>query len=114
MEFITRSRDSVETEVTFYVLGPMLGAVIAAWSHRRDRVVLIKGGTIGGLCQGAIVLLILKRGYPFQNIPVGITQSYLIALAIHVLLETDIGFLLFPAFEWAHSQAMSGDTTTVE
>jgi hypothetical protein len=54
-------------EAYFHVTGPILGAIIAALVYRRDRPALITGGAAGGLSQGIIAVIVLKRGYIFPD-----------------------------------------------
>ena len=57
----------IRDEAFFYLTGPLLGALIGALAYRLDRSALIKGGAAGGLCQGFIAVLVLKRGYMFAD-----------------------------------------------
>jgi hypothetical protein len=58
----------LHNETFFYVAGPLLGATLAACAYRRDRSALITGGAVGGICQGMLEVLVLKRGYIFPDI----------------------------------------------
>ena len=55
-------------EAFFFITGPMLGAMLAALAYRRDPSALISGGVVGGLCQGILAVMVLKRGYIFSDI----------------------------------------------
>ena len=87
-------------EAFFYVSGPVLGAMLAAWVFRSDRSALITGGVIGGFCQGAFAILILKRGYPFSDVQMMTGGLFLASLATHLILGLVFGALLHVAFRW--------------
>ena len=88
-------------EAIFYITGPLLGAMLAAWADRRDRAALIKGGVLGGFCQGIIAVMLLKRGYIFPDIAMMTGALFLETLVVHLFAGLTFGTLLYLAFRWA-------------
>jgi hypothetical protein len=91
----------IHYEAIFYVTGPVLCSLLAALSYRRDRSALITGGAVGGLCQGVIAVLVLKRGYIFRDIAMITATNYLANLVVHLIAGLVFGTLLYLAFRWA-------------
>lgn len=84
-------------EASFYVVGPLLGAIIASLIHRRDESALITGGLIGGLCGGIFAVLVLKRGYIFSDVAMITGGLFLMTLGVHLVAGLVIGTLLYLA-----------------
>jgi hypothetical protein len=80
-------------ETIFYVMGPFLGAALAALTYPHDLSALITGGAIGGLAQGIIAMMVFKRGYLFPDLITA--DGYLVSLAVHLFLGFGFGLLLF-------------------
>jgi hypothetical protein len=99
----------LHNEAFFYVSGPILGALLAAFVHRRDRSALITGGAVGGLCQGVIVVLVLKRGYIFRDIAMITATHYLASLVVHLIAGLVFGTLLYLALRWARPGCVTCD-----
>jgi hypothetical protein len=91
----------IHYEAIFYVTGPVLGSLLAALSYRRDRSALITGGAVGGLCQGIIAVIVLKRGYIFPDIAMITSTYFLVNLTVHLMAGLVLGTLLYLAFRWA-------------
>jgi hypothetical protein len=91
----------LRVEAFFYVTGPILGATLAALAYRRDRLALITGGAVGGLCQGIFAVLVLKRGYIFADFGSITGAHFLATLAVHLTAGLVFGTLLYLAFRWA-------------
>lgn len=87
-------------EAFFYITGPLLGAMLAALICRRDRSALITGGGVGGICQGILAVLVLKRGYIFPDIAMITGSLFLVTLAVHLLLGLAFGTLLYLSLRW--------------
>jgi hypothetical protein len=96
-------------EAFFYVTGPMLGAMLATLVYRRDRSALITGGAVGGLCQGIIAVMVLKRGYIFPDIAMITAPHFLATLAVHLMAGLVFGTLLYLAFRWARPRSVTSD-----
>jgi hypothetical protein len=99
----------LHNETFFYVTGPLLGATLAACAVRRERSALITGGAIGGLCQGVIAVLVLKRGYIFPDMAMITAGGYLATLAVHLMAGIVFGTLLYLAFRWARPRSVTSD-----
>src|SRR4051794_6647954 len=95
----------LRAEASFYITGPIAGAVLAAWAYRRDGLALVTGGIIGGLCQGIFVVLLLKRGYIFPDIAMITGPLFLATLAAHMIAGGVFGTLLHLAFRWTRPQS---------
>jgi hypothetical protein len=91
----------LHAEAFFYITGPTLGAMLAALAYQHDRSALITGGAVGGLCQGIIAVLILKRGYIFPDTALITAPLFLGTLAVHPMAGLVFGTLLYLAFRWA-------------
>ena len=85
-------------EAAFYVAGPILGSLLGARGYRLDRWAFVKGGAVGGLCQGLVALLVLKHGYPFQDPAMMTGTLFLAAMAVHLTMGLGLGLLLSLAF----------------
>ncbi|AGA26238.1 hypothetical protein [Singulisphaera acidiphila] len=88
-------------EAFFYITGPLLGAMLAALTCRRDRSALITGGGVGGICQGILAVLVLKRGYIFPDVAMVTGFLFLATLAVHLLLGLAFGTFLYLSLRWA-------------
>jgi hypothetical protein len=95
-------------EAFFYITGPTLGAMLAALAYRRDRSALITGGAVGGMCQGIIAVLILKRGSIYPDIAMITAPLFLASLAVHLMAGLLFGTLLYLAFRWASPPNVTG------
>ena len=91
----------IRGEAFFYVTGPLFGAQLAAMGYWRDPSALIKGGAIGGLCQGVIAVLVMKRGYIFADFGKFTAGLFLVNLAVHLMAGLVFGLLLYLALRWA-------------
>jgi hypothetical protein len=87
-------------EAIFYITGPILGAILAALAYRRDWSALITGGAVGGLCQGILAVLVLKRGYAFADVAMITAPLFLANLVVHLVAGLVFGTLLHLAFRW--------------
>jgi hypothetical protein len=96
-------------EAFFCVTGPLLGAMLAALAYRRDPWALISGGVGGGVCQGIIAVLVLKRGYVFPEVAMITAAHFLANLAAHLTAGLVIGTLLYLAFRWARPPSPTSD-----
>lgn len=94
-------------EAFFFVPGPLLGSALAAMAYRRDRFALIKGGAIGGLCQGLISVMIFKRGYIFSDIAMMTGAYFLVTVAVHLFAGLAFGTVLDLAFCGARPRAVA-------
>jgi hypothetical protein len=94
-------------EAFFYITGPILGAMLAACAYRRDRLAMITGGIIGGLCQGIFAIMVLKRGYIFPDIAMITGALFLASLAAHLMAGLVFGTLLYLAFRWARPRSLA-------
>jgi hypothetical protein len=92
-------------EAFFYITGPMVGAILAAMAYRRDHLALITGGAVGGLCQGALAVLVFKHGYIFLDIAMMTGIRFLATLAAHLTAGLVIGSLLYLAFRWTRPRS---------
>src|SRR5262245_28341022 len=72
-------------EAFYYITRPILGASLGALWPPRHRWSLVTGGLLGGLCQGIVSVLLLRRGYPFGDVAMLTGTLYLAALAVHLL-----------------------------
>ena len=88
-------------EAIFYVTGPILGAMLAGLAYQRDRLALITGGAVGGLCQGIFAVIVLKRGFIFPDIAMITAAHFLATLAVHLTAGLGFGTLLYLTFRWA-------------
>ena len=91
----------IGSEVLCYVTGPIVGASLSALSVPRDRSALVTGGLIGGLCQGMVSILLLKRGYPVGDVAMLTAPLFLASLCVHLLAGFAFGGLLFLALRWS-------------
>ncbi|SIO67447.1 hypothetical protein SAMN05444166_8365 [Singulisphaera sp. GP187] len=98
----------LQEEAFFYITGPLLGATLAALACRQDRSALITGGGVGGICQGILTVLILKRGYIFPDIAMITGTLFLANLAVHLLLGLAFGTLFYLSLRWAHPRTVTG------
>jgi hypothetical protein len=96
-------------EAFFYIIGPILGAMLAAFAYRRDRSAMITGGIIGGLCQGIFAIMVLKRGYIFPDIAMITGALFLASLAAHLMAGLVFGTLFYLAFRWARPRGLASD-----
>jgi hypothetical protein len=94
-------------EAFFYITGPILGAMLAAFAYRRDRSALITGGIIGGLCQGIFAVMVVRRGYIFPDIAMMTGALFLATLAVHLMAGLVFGTLLYLAFRWAQPRSLA-------
>jgi hypothetical protein len=95
-------------EAFFYITGPVLGALLGASAYRRDRSALITGAVAGGLCQGVIAVMVLKRGYIFPDIAMITGPLFLANLAAHLMAGLAFGTLLYLALRWARPRSALG------
>ena len=96
-------------EAFFYITGPILGAMLAAFAYRRDRLAMITGGIIGGLCQGIFAVIVLRRGYIFPDIAMMTGALFLATLAAHLMAGLIFGILFYLAFRWARPRSLASN-----
>ncbi len=94
-------------EAFFYISGPILGAMLAALVYQRDRLALITGGAVGGLCQGIFTVMVLKRGYIFPDTAMITGSRFLATLAVHLTAGLVFGTLLYLPFRWARPRNLT-------
>lgn len=95
-------------EAFFYIVGPLLGALLGSMAYPRDQGAMITGGAVGGLCQGVIGIMVFKRGYVFQDVGIMTGTLFLASLAAHLAVGLGVGTLLYLALRWARPNAKSG------
>jgi hypothetical protein len=96
-------------EAFFYITGPILGAMLAAFAYRHDRSAMITGGVIGGLCQGIFAVMVLRRGYIFPDVAMITGALFLANLAAHLMAGLVFGTLLYLAFRWARPRSLASN-----
>ncbi len=96
-------------EAFFYITGPILGAMLAAFAYRRDRSAMITGGVVGGLCQGIFAVMVLRRGYIFPDIAMITGGLFLANLAAHLMAGLVFGTLFYLAFRWARPRSLASN-----